>query len=107
MMLTGLLLGPVAYATESSRGVQLAPAPIVAVLYLALIGSALPFTLYFTLLKRLPATQLSLINYAVPVVAVIVGAVFMNEPVTLRVVIGAALVVAGVGVATRKAARAA
>lgn len=106
MMLTGLLLAPVAWGTESDRGVQLAPAPLLAVLYLALIGSALPFTLYFTLLKRLPATQLSLINYAVPVVAVFVGAVFMNEPVTLRVVIGAALVVAGVGVATRKAAKA-
>jgi drug/metabolite transporter (DMT)-like permease len=47
------------------------------------------------------------INYAVPVVAVIVGAVFMNEPVTIRVLLGAALVVAGVGVATRKAAQAA
>lgn len=107
MMLTGLVLAPVAWAGEADRGIHLAPAPILAVLYLALVGSALPFTLYFSLLKHLRATQLSLINYAVPVVAVIVGAVFMSEPVTLRVVLGTALVVAGVAVATLKKAKAA
>ena len=77
------------------------PGPVLAVFYLALIGSALPFTLYFTLLKRLKATDLSLINYAVPVVAVIVGALFLREPVTLRMVAGAVLVIVGVAVAGR------
>jgi drug/metabolite transporter (DMT)-like permease len=52
------------------------------------------------LLKHLPATQLSLINYAVPVVAV-----FMKEPVTLQELAGAVLVVAGVWAATRTAGR--
>jgi drug/metabolite transporter (DMT)-like permease len=107
MTLTGLLLAPLAWASESDRGIHLAPAPITALFYLALVGSAFPFTLYFKLLKRLPATQLALINYAVPVVAVIVGAVFMSEPVTLRVVLGTALVIVGVGVATRTQPKAA
>jgi drug/metabolite transporter (DMT)-like permease len=107
MALTGLLMAPVAWAGEGGRGIHLAPAPVAALFYLALVGSALPFTLYFTLLKRLPATQLSLINYAVPVVAVAVGALFMSEPVTLRVILGAALVIVGVAVATRTGAKAA
>ena len=106
MALTGALMAPVAWAGESGRGVHLTLAPVLALFYLALIGSALPFTLYFSLLKRLRATQLSLINYAVPVVAVIIGSLFMNEPVTLRVVAGTALVVAGVAVATRTKAAA-
>lgn len=101
MGLTALVLAPVALVGESDRAVHLATGPVLAVLYLALIGSAVPFTLYFSLLKRLRATQLSLINYAVPVVAVMIGAVFMHEPVTLQVVLGAALVILGVGVATR------
>jgi drug/metabolite transporter (DMT)-like permease len=105
MALTGLIMAPVAWAAESGRGIHLAPAPILALFYLALIGSALPFTLYFSMLKRLPATQLSLINYAVPVVAVAVGALFMSEPVTVRVVAGAALVIVGVAVATRRGAK--
>jgi drug/metabolite transporter (DMT)-like permease len=106
MGLTGLIMGPVAWAGEADRGVHFTTAPVLALFYLAIVGSAIPFTLYFTLLKRLPATQLSLINYAVPVVAVIVGALFMSEPVTLRVVLGTALVILGVGVASRVSARA-
>jgi drug/metabolite transporter (DMT)-like permease len=101
MALTGLLVAPVAWASERSLGMHPTPGPVLAVFYLALIGSALPFTLYFTLLKRLKATQLSLVNYAVPVVAVIVGAVFLSEPVTLRMVAGAVLVIVGVAVAGR------
>jgi drug/metabolite transporter (DMT)-like permease len=101
MGLTSLVLAPVAWWGEAGRGVHLAPAPVLAVLYLALVGSAVPFTLYFSLLKHLPATQLSLINYAVPVVAVTVGAVFLKEPITLHVLLGGALVILGVGVATR------
>lgn len=105
MGLTALFLTPVALVSEADRAVHLTPGPVLAVLYLALVGSAVPFTLYFSLLKRLRATQLSLINYAVPVVAVIIGALFMHEPVTLRVVLGAGLVTLGVAVATRVGAR--
>ena len=105
MALTGLLMAPMAWLSESGAPIHLATAPVLALLYLALIGSAVPFTLFFLLLKHLPATQLSLINYAVPVVAVFIGAVFMKEPVTLREVAGTVLVVAGVWAATRTAAR--
>jgi drug/metabolite transporter (DMT)-like permease len=99
MVLTGLLVAPVAWVQGGVQDIHPATGPVLALFYLALVGSAVPFTLYFTLLKRLKATQLSLINYAVPVVAVIVGAVFLKEPVTVRVVLGAALVILGVAVA--------
>src|SRR5207237_2969537 len=101
MVLTGLLVAPVAWAQGGVRDIHLATGPVLALFYLALIGSAVPFTLYFTLLKRLKATQLSLINYAVPVVAVIVGAVFLKQPVTVRAAIGAALVLLRAAVAGR------
>lgn len=101
MGLTGLLVAPVAWASEPHQSIHLTRGPVLALFYLALVGSALPFTLYFWLLKRLRATQLSMINYAVPVLAVIVGALFLSEPVTLRVVLGAALVIVGVAVASR------
>jgi drug/metabolite transporter (DMT)-like permease len=105
MALTGLLMAPIAMLAEPDRHIHLATAPVLALFYLALIGSAVPFTLFFSLLKHLPATRLSLINYAVPLVAVLVGALFLKEPVTLRVVLGTALVIAGVGVASRTAGR--
>lgn len=102
MLLTGVILGPIAWWTESDRSLVFSGPATFALFYLALVGSAVPFTLYFWLLKRLPATRISLINYAVPVVAVIVGSVVLDEPVTLRVVLGTALVIAGTAVAVRK-----
>ena len=102
MLLTGAVLGPIAWWAESDRTVTFSGPSTLALFYLALVGSALPFTLYFWLLKRLPATRISLINYAVPVVAVIVGSVVLDEPVTLRVVLGTALVIAGTAVTVRK-----
>lgn len=102
MLLTGAILGPIAWWAESDRSVTFNGPSTLALLYLALVGSALPFTLYFWLLKRLPATRISLINYAVPVVAVIVGSLVLDEPVTFRVLLGAALVIAGTAVAVRK-----
>jgi len=102
MLLCGLILGPIAWFAEAGRSVTFNRASILALFYLALIGSALPFTLYFWLLKSLPATRVSLINYAVPVVAVVVGHFALDEPVTLRVLVGAALVIAGTAVAVRR-----
>jgi drug/metabolite transporter (DMT)-like permease len=81
--------------------VTFGPGPVLALLYLAIMGSALTFTLYFWLLKHQSATALGLITYAIPVIAVAVGALFFDEPVTPRIVLGAALVLAGVAVAMR------
>jgi drug/metabolite transporter (DMT)-like permease len=81
--------------------VRWTPAAIGSVVYLALFGSALAFVVYFWLLDKLPATRLSLITYAVPVVAVAVGTLALDEPLTGRIVAGAVLVIAGVALAGR------
>ncbi|HEV8580832.1 MAG TPA: DMT family transporter [Thermoanaerobaculia bacterium] len=102
MAITAVVMGPVAWLAESGREVTFSLGPVLALLYLALLGSALPFTLFFWLLKHQTATGMSLINYAIPVIAVAVGTVFFDEPFTLRIVVGTALVLVGVAVAMRK-----
>ncbi|HSF41961.1 MAG TPA: EamA family transporter [Thermoanaerobaculia bacterium] len=99
MAMTGVLMGALALVFESDRTVTFDTRSVLALLYLALVGSALPFTLFFWLLKYQPASRLALINYATPVVAVAVGSLFLDEPFTLRILLGAALVVSGVAVA--------
>jgi drug/metabolite transporter (DMT)-like permease len=101
MGLGALMVLPFARLAEADRPIHLSVRPVLAVLYLAVVGSAVAFTLYYWLLRRLPATSLSLINYATPVVAVLVGSLFLGEPFTIRVLIGSALVVAGVAIAVR------
>jgi drug/metabolite transporter (DMT)-like permease len=99
MGMTALVMAPAAWLVERGREVTFDTRSVLALLYLAVFGSAITFTLYYWLLKRLPATSLALITYATPVVAVIVGSLFLDEPFTLRILLGAALVVAGVAVA--------
>jgi drug/metabolite transporter (DMT)-like permease len=101
MGIAALVMAPLALGVEADRAVVFNAPSVLALLYLSLIGSAVPFALYFWLLKHQPATRLALINYATPVVAVAVGSLFLGEPVTARVVLGTALVIAGVGIAVR------
>ncbi|HTG31283.1 MAG TPA: EamA family transporter [Thermoanaerobaculia bacterium] len=102
MGITALLMGALALLAERGRAVHFDMPSVLAVIYLGIMGSAVPFTVYFWLLKQQTATRMSLINYATPVIAVAVGTLFMEEPFTARIAIGTALVLAGVGVALRK-----
>ena len=101
MLITGGALGVAAALLERGRPVLWAPAPWLATVYLSLFGSALTFTLYFWLLARRSALFSALISYTVPVVAVLVGWLWMDEPVTARVLGGGALVLVGVGLVVR------
>jgi drug/metabolite transporter (DMT)-like permease len=80
-------------------------ASVVAMLYLGVVGSALVFGLYFWLLQHLTATRTSLIAYLSPVVAVAVGTLFLGEPLTPRLVLGALVVLVGTALASQAKAR--
>jgi drug/metabolite transporter (DMT)-like permease len=85
-------------------------APVAATLYLALVGSGVAFFLNHWLLQRLSAWSVGLSALILPVIAVAIGIVVAHEPVGPRDLIGAVLVVIGVGLALsqqRNAARAA
>jgi drug/metabolite transporter (DMT)-like permease len=99
MAMSAVVMGGIALAVERDRPLRFDAVSVSAMLYLALAGSALTFTLYYWLMRHIPATRLSLIAYSTPVVAVAVGALFMNEPVTARTFAGSALVVLGVALA--------
>jgi drug/metabolite transporter (DMT)-like permease len=96
-----VIMGGLAAVIERGRPIVFGPRPVAALLYLAIPGSAITFSLYYWLMAHLPATKLSLIAYTIPVVAVVVGVLFMHEPVTARMLAGGLLVVAGVASASR------
>ncbi len=99
MAATGVAMGAVALAFESGREIVFDARSLAALGYLSVVGSAVTFTLYFWLLGRMRATRLSLITYGIPVVAVLIGTVILDEPLTLRTLSGGALVLVGVGLA--------
>jgi len=99
MGITAGLAGGAALLFEREREINLGTTSVGAIFYLAILGTAVTFTMYYWLLQHIPATRLSLIAYMTPVVAVLFGTVVLDEHLTLRIFTGAGLVVLGVALA--------
>jgi drug/metabolite transporter (DMT)-like permease len=100
MALAAGIMGVVAAIVEGHLPMVFSPGPVAAVLYMAVAGTAITFPLYFWLLEHMEARQVALIGYGTPIVALFLGVVFMNESLTTRTLVGSALVVVGVAVAS-------
>ena len=74
---------------------------VLAVLGLAFICTGLAFVVFFRLIDEVGPARAGLITFANPVVAVALGAVFLDELITTATVIGFVLVIAGCWLATR------
>jgi drug/metabolite transporter (DMT)-like permease len=72
------------------------------VVYLAIVGSVVTFVTYYWLLKRIQAVYLSLTSFINPIVAVVLGAVVLDETLGGSVAAGAAMVLAGILLANGK-----
>lgn len=68
-----------------------------AIVYLAVFGSLLGFYCYFQVLARLPAATVALVTLITPVLALMLGAALNDELLGARVLAGAAVIVAALG----------
>jgi drug/metabolite transporter (DMT)-like permease len=74
---------------------------ILPILYLAIVGSVIAFSAYYHLIKVMDATVVSLTTLIIPIVALILGSVFLHESVGATSVVGISTILAGVALATR------
>jgi drug/metabolite transporter (DMT)-like permease len=102
MLIASLVMGAVALIVERHRPLVFDARSVGALLYLAILGSAVTFTVYYWLLARVTATRLALLSYLIPIVAVAVGAAAFDEPLRPRLLAGSALVLAGVVIVSRR-----
>lgn len=101
MIYAGLLHIVLWRVFEHDRPIAWSWPGVASIAYLTVFGSVVTFTGYFWLLRRLEVSRVSLIAYMTPLVALTVGVVFGGETLPGRVIAGAALVLCGVGVASR------
>jgi drug/metabolite transporter (DMT)-like permease len=73
-----------------------------AVVALGVLSTGLAYILYFRLINDLGAVTASAVNYVVPVAAVIVGVLVLDEPVTWNLVVGGLVVLIGMGYAENR-----
>jgi len=69
--------------------------------YLVVFGSLLAYTAYVWLLQHAPLSLVSTYAYVNPVVAVLLGALILAEPLTAAILAGGAIVVVGVALVVR------
>jgi len=73
-----------------------------AVLALGVLGTGIAFVLMGRLVSRVGSTRGSTATYLIPVVALVLGAVFLDEQIHPLSVVGIALVIAGAVLASRR-----
>lgn len=93
-------------AREATAGLTVTAPAVGAMLYLGVVSSAFAYGVYFDLLSRRSAIELSLIMYVVPVVAAVFGWLVFAERVSPSTVVGFLLVVLGFVLVKRQALRA-
>jgi drug/metabolite transporter (DMT)-like permease len=79
---------------------------VLALFYLALVGSCCAFMLYYWLVQHMEVTKTMLISLITPVLAVLLGVWWLNEQVSLRIGFGALAILAGIGLNIYRSKRA-
>jgi len=95
-----LLFGSLALLLAAVITREPRPAPtteaLLAWAYLIVFGSVIAFTSFVKALQMLPMSIVTTYGYVNPVIAVLLGAIFISEPITRYTVAGSALTLLGV-----------
>ncbi len=105
-LLGGSILVVVALIAEHGRSIHFTPVSLGALAYLTVFGSSIVFLAYFTLMKRMPVTRLSLFTYVTPVLAVALGSIVAHERLAATTFLGAAVVLGGIWLVNLRRGRA-
>ena len=103
MFLGGAMLFVVSLITREPMQFDLADVSarsLAGFVYLTTIGSLVGFTAFIWLLQHQPPSRVSTYAYVNPVVAVFLGWALAGEPLTLRTVIAAAIIIGAVALIT-------
>lgn len=69
---------------------------LLSISYLAIFGTILAFTIYYWLLQRINAVILSLSSFITPIIAVLLGWIFLDEVLSKQVLTGTLFVLIGI-----------
>jgi drug/metabolite transporter (DMT)-like permease len=102
MLLAGLAMLAVGLARGEWRVLSFSGRTVGALVYLIGVGSLVGYTAYTYALKHLPMATVSLYAYVNPVIAVALGTLVLDEPLSPRIVVASAVVLTGIAL-VRKA----
>ncbi len=102
MFTAALVMIPVAYLIDGFDLTRVNGQGVAALIFAALIGTFAGFLLSFYNIQRFGATAAVMTSYVVPVVAGLIGVLFLNEQITWGMGAGITLIVLGVWLINRR-----
>ena len=96
MVFGGLFMLAASVAVGEPAGGPISLRSAVSMIYLLTVGSIVAYTAYAYALRHLPLTTVSMYAYITPVIAVILGTVVLAEPLSSRILVAGAIVLASV-----------
>lgn len=88
---------PIALLAEGDRLAWPGAEPLLALLWLAVVATALAYIVYYALLEIAGATFLSLVTFLLPPIGVLLGLIFLDEQIAWTSLVGCGLILSGVG----------
>ncbi|MCY7375926.1 MAG: EamA family transporter [Pyrinomonadaceae bacterium] len=70
---------------------------VVSVIYLSIFGTIAAFWFYYWLLSKIESTKAMMISLVTPLIAVVVGRIFLNETLPAQTIFGGVLILASIG----------
>lgn len=78
---------------------------IIALFYLAIVGSVIAFLSYYWLVQHMDVTNTMLIALVTPVIAVALGVIVLHEALNWRTFAGGAMIMSGIGLVVLRKSR--
>ncbi len=96
LFIAGLTMIVLSFGLEDTSTWEFTNKAILSILYLAVVGTIIAFTVYYWLLKQINAVLLSLSSFITPIIAIILGWVILDEQLSQRVLGGSLFVLIGI-----------
>jgi drug/metabolite transporter (DMT)-like permease len=93
MSASALLLLPAAFATAPDSFPSLGP--LAAVVALGVVGTGIAFAIFYWLISTVGPARTLIVTYVAPGFAIVYGAVFLSERITVATIAGLALILVG------------
>jgi drug/metabolite transporter (DMT)-like permease len=100
-----IITGTLAIVFEHPWTVRPDAQAIFSILWLGILGSGLAYLFVFRLFAAWGATRTTLVAYVIPAVGIVLGYLVLAEPVDGRILVGTALVIAGIGLVNSRFGR--
>lgn len=92
LLFASAALLPYVLLTEDLGGIRLAPLALIMLLTMGILHTGIAYLFYFGSMSGLKAHTVALLSYIDPVLAIILSAVLLREPMTIAGAIGAVLI---------------